>query len=546
MTEAALQVRSYLIPIAGPQMPQFTLRSDRAPLLLGRHESCQLLTPADEERISRFHARFDFNAGRWFIVDQKSTWGTFLNGYRLPPAKPYLLSEGDLLRITPWTFSFRSTPASDTSVRPRNDAQQAMTIIRPEASRSASSERDPLGLLIEASAGIHRVEDEQTLAELVVDFARRGTFYRHVAYLRPAGADARVEIVASVPTDGRPSYSRSLLEAASQGEVALLDPASGAASQSVISLRISSALCVPLMLGGSIAAYLYLDSRDGDDPSMRYSRDQDFCLAISRVASLALANIKRVEIERRQASLDSQLEQAAAIQQYILPPRQQRVGDLLITGQSRPGQFVGGDFFDVIALPNGRVALTLGDVSGKGVAASVLMTTIHGFLHALLEAGTPLADAVMRLNVFLEPRKPEERFATLFAAIIDTQAQSVTYLDAAHGYGLLWSGGSLTPLSDGGGPPVGAFADLKYEAVTVPFHPGDALLAVSDGIIEQPQASTPGTDRQQFETSGILRAMQQACAEGADEVATLFAAVESHAGQAALADDATILLAKWC
>lgn len=534
---------AFLVRIAGPAMRDLVLAPERSPLTLGRHEHCDLHTPADEERISRFHAQFTTDGTRWYITDLKSTWGTYLNGYRLPPDQPHALSEGDLLRLTPWTFSYRHTPTATNTIVSSDDLKQSMTQIRSLAPAQRSMTGDPVMLLVEAAAGIHQVTDEVTLAKLVLDFARRGTGHTHAAYLRPSDADGTIEVIATSPERSEGVYSRSLLKAASNGEMAMLDAQGAAAgSQSIIQMQIQAGLCAPLTLGQTVAGYLYVDSRNA--PAVRTPpRAPDFCLALARIASLALANIKRVDIERRQAQLEAQLNQAAAMQRAILPPRAQQFAGLTIVGESRPGQLVGGDFFDVVPLDEHRVAVTIGDVSGKGVAASVLMTTIHGFLHAMLASGAPLDEAVCRLNDFTEPRRPEGKFATLFAAVIDTAARTITYVDAAHGYGMLWDGKAMLPLQNAGGPPMGVFAGQIYTAEAVPFPPGAMLLAVSDGIVEQPIGQSPDGHRHEFDVAGMQACLAE-CGEGADVVKELFEAVYRHAGTKHLADDATVVLVR--
>src|SRR5690606_23967730 len=117
----------------------------------------------------------------------------------------------------------------------------------------------------------------------------------------------------------------------------------------------------------------------------------------------------------------------------------------------------------------------------------VLMTATQGFLHALLSEEEDLARVARLLNGFVHPRRPANRFVTLWIGLFDKERARLTYLDAGHGLGMLAdASGDCHELSGGGGLPIGVMADGEYVAETVPFGEGDSVLVVSDGIVEQP------------------------------------------------------------
>jgi serine phosphatase RsbU (regulator of sigma subunit) len=269
-----------------------------------------------------------------------------------------------------------------------------------------------------------------------------------------------------------------------------------------------------------------------------------FCVALGRMASLALANLKRMEMEIRTEAWRLELRAAAEAQQRIMPARETRHGPFTCIGHSRPGQYVGGDFFAVIPLSETKLAVALGDVAGKGITASVLMTATHGFLHAALtEHGDP-GRAVTDANRFVNPRRPDNKFVTMWVGVLDMQAGTLSYVDAGHSYALLRRGdGSFERLDRGGGLPIGVDGDLVYKVETVPIAPADRLLVVSDGLIEQfgPAAAAPGQPRVQFDVAGV---QQSFSSEHPDEIEALFNAVIAHAGTDQLSDDATAVLVR--
>lgn len=531
---------SWLIPMSGPTLDPIELNpAVEDGLTVGRHEACQIRLPPDAEQVSRLHAKFRYDGEQWRLQDLGSRWGTFVSGVRLEPRIEMPIHDGDLIRIAPWTFTLSPTPRK-RGLHLKEDTGQ--TIVRVVNEKTVQPLADNLlHLLLESTSKIHSSTSEQELADNVIDAAVRGTGLQNAVVLKPVDGLQSFEIISTrlspLAQDAPAYYSRSLIHTAANGTVAEVSSGSGGDfSQSLVQMNVSAAICVPLMLGASAAAFLYLDSRGSTLQTLRPNAAA-FCVGLSRMASLALANLKRVEIEKRQTLMNAELNAAAAAQKWIMPKREQQFGPLKTIGESKPGQYVGGDFFDIIPLTDGKLAITVGDVSGKGVSASVLMTATQGFLHAALEEHEEPGAAVTKLNRFVAPRRPSSRFVTLWAGVIDPQRGTLRYVDAAHSYALLYrADGSTRQLNEGDGLPLGVMDDGVYTAIEVPFTPGDQLVIVSDGIIEQPSAHSAGDNREQFEIDGVRAVLSS----GPDDcVKELFNAVVAHASSEQLADDAT-------
>jgi serine phosphatase RsbU (regulator of sigma subunit) len=568
--------RAWLVPLSGPALPPIELVGKPEGVTIGRHEQCDARLPPDADKVSRVHARFAFDSRIWRVADMRSRWGTFLNGVKLDPAREMPLSEGDLIRVTPWTFSFTTRGPTRKGLKSADDGAAAQTMVRRVEGHAVQALADDmLALLLETAAAIHAAPDEKALAESLLEAAARGSGLPNAALLRPLDNAGTIEIVASrrQRTDQHSAvYSRSLLAAAAQGEVAELSGGGGDVSQSIVQMQIDAAICVPLMLGagagavapvvgaptgsfaergsaGTVAAYLYLDSRGGQRMGQRLRPNASaFCQALGRMASLALANLKRGDIERRQAAMEAELSAAAAAQQWILPRRESQFDAFRCIGQSRPGAYLGGDFFDIILLDKNRLAVALGDVTGHGVAASVLMTAAQGFLHALLRELGDAAKAVTELNRFINPRRADDKFVTLWVGVFDAERRTLRYVDAGHGYALIARPDhSFRKLDEGDGLPVGLTPDGEYQAAEIPLVPGERALIISDGIVEQ-YGLTAGPDgsavQGHFDVAGVERCIRN-CPADADLVAALFKAVEEHAGTASFQDDATAVLVQW-
>lgn len=543
----------YLVPVAGPPMEPVEIKAQSGGVTIGRHGDCDVLMPADADRISRFHARFDVVEGNWSITDLNSRWGTSVNGVRLTPETSVPLDEGDLIRFSPYTFVFSNTRQRRDGLSANQDFGHTMVrTITPDGPTGLID--NMLQLLLTGAEQVGQSTSEKMLAERLMEAALRGTGMSNAAFLRAIDQNGRYEIVAarfSSTHQNEPArFSQSLIQAASTGRAAEIagGSASDEISHSIVQMNIGSALCVPLTIGSSeidatVAAYLYLDSRGMMSAQLR-PQARDFCVALGRMASLSLANLKRIDIEKRQARIEAELKNAANVQSWMLPRRVTTVGTLACIGESRFGQGMGGDFFDLIDLGNDRVAVTIGDVSGKGVTASVLMTATQGYLHAALRASGDPKLAVESVHAFIAPRRPAGKFVTGWIGVIDLKARMLRYVDAGHGYAVLHKpDGTIEQLEAGGGPPIGMIDEAKYEAAETPMPEGSALLLMSDGIIEQPGVvkQTDGTPkRDQFEIAGVLRCLKSNANED-DFVTCLFEELVKHAGTNSLSDDATIV-----
>ena len=492
-----------------------------------------------------------------------------MNGVKLFAEQAVSLREGDLVKLSPYTFVFSTDSARRLGSTVSADIDAGRTLVRTigggmsmvdGTSRVGSGIVDPMLELLLASADlVHASTDETMLAERLIDAALRGSGMHNAAVVRPADGKGSYDVVASRFAGDQPlSFSRSLLDAASNGEATELAAANagggpiGDVSQSIVQMSIVNAICVPLVIGNTdpaageatVAMYLYLDSRGSTVRQVR-PQAREFCVALGRIASLSLANLKRLDIERRQASLESELKNAAKMQAWMLPQRNTTLGPLACIGESRFGQALGGDFFDLIDLGDGKLAVTIGDVSGKGITASVMMTATQGYLHASLRDTRDPLRAVRAAHAFLMPRKPIGKFVTAWVGVIDLNDRTLRYVDAGHGYAVLQgSQGDCQTLTGGGGPPIGMVEECEYEAAEIDIAPGARLLLMSDGIIEQfgMVVAADGTStREQFGIDGAIRCLMTTRGT-ADPVRCLFESLIRHAATTSLSDDATAVL----
>ncbi|MBL8764548.1 MAG: SpoIIE family protein phosphatase [Phycisphaerae bacterium] len=561
-----------LVSISGPREASLDLKPP-GPLMIGRRGT-HALPLMDDDHVSRDHAQLTYRpaeagyapgetggTSRWLLADLGSRHGTWINGIKLTPERQYPLCEGDLVVIAPWTLRVtgpRSGTRSGGGSRldTVDDTGTPALVLRIDPRAESKLARQRLALLLKCAGSIHAAENESALAEAVLEAAASGTGFTNVGWLRPLAADGSIEMVAgrgpafSNTTNFR--LSRSLIREASQGQAARVEGRGGMAgavgAHSMVDFGIEEAVCAPISLGSSVVRLLYMDNRGvgGATVADRSAKDAlDFAIGLAGMASMAMANQERARLAVEMAREEAELAAGAAMQRWMMPTRRGGSGPLEFVGESRPGRKIGGDFFDIIPLDEGRVCVAVGDVVGKGVAASVLMSATQGFLHSSVrEHGDP-AKAVGALNAFVHPRRPTNKFVTLWVGLFDPNTGLLRYVDAGHGYAsLLRAGTDPEALALGENLPVGVDPDARYVASNCRIGAGDRVVVVSDGVIEQPIAgASDGSRGRGFGMDGVC-ALLEAVTSG-DEIASLFDAVEQHAGTKQLADDATAVLVKW-
>jgi serine phosphatase RsbU (regulator of sigma subunit) len=239
-------------------------------------------------------------------------------------------------------------------------------------------------------------------------------------------------------------------------------------------------------------------------------------------------------------SLKNDLEIARQIQQAMLPTAAYQAAGIEAFGMTRPANTVGGDFYDILPLPDGRLLLALGDVAGKGSPAALLMALLLAMMRTLVDEGFDGAALVERLNTQIAKHAPGSRFITLFVATLDPASGRLAYVNAGQNPPLLRrAGGGYERLRDGG-IALGMFDHATYTAGDTSLATGDLLVMYSDGVTEAENGAG-----QPFDERGLERVIDAHGRGSAKELGwATFAAVERHAIEKKLADDLTVLVAR--
>ena len=243
-----------------------------------------------------------------------------------------------------------------------------------------------------------------------------------------------------------------------------------------------------------------------------------------------------VEVADR-LTLKNDLEIARDIQQAMLPRGAFHTSGVEAFGMTRPANTVGGDFYDILPLPDGRVLLALGDVAGKGSPASLLMALLLAMMRTLVDEGFEGAALAARLNAQIVKQAPTSRFVTLFFGVLNTATGEFGYVNAGQNPPLLRrANGSYEQLKTGG-IALGMFEFARYEFGLTTLNIGDVIVMYSDGVTEaEDGAGVP------FDEDGLRGVVDGGRWASAKELAwAAFAAVDNHSQQRRLLDDLTIL-----
>jgi phosphoserine phosphatase RsbU/P len=248
--------------------------------------------------------------------------------------------------------------------------------------------------------------------------------------------------------------------------------------------------------------------------------------------AVAVHNARRFQSERQEREqMNRDAHEARTIQQALLPKTSPLIPGFVISGVTVPAGAVGGDWYDFIPFPDSRLGIVLADVSGKGMAAALLMSATRGMLRSLAEACCTPGEVLTRLNGLLVEDFPAGRFVTLVYAVLDPASRTVTFANAGHLHPLFIDGNGAQFLDTERGLPLGITAG-DYSETCVKLDQGSRLVFYSDGITEAVDG-----DEQEY---GLKRLAEHAAGPGASAV-SIVDDVRAFANRTGVRDDATVV-----
>ncbi len=254
------------------------------------------------------------------------------------------------------------------------------------------------------------------------------------------------------------------------------------ASGTVVLQGVRSVLAVPLGVSEKVFGIIYADSPIAEG---RFTEDHLKVLTtLASVAAIRVENARLVEARFQQERLERELQLAMEIQQRFQPTAPPVVPGYEFQGISFPCYEIGGDYYDFIQREDGRLVIALGDVSGKGTAAALLMSSLHAAIHAQTGSHDTLVQTISAVNRYLAENIPPNRFVTLFYAELDPESGALSFLNAGHNPPLIVHAAGTVEQLASGGLPLGIKADADYREGRTHLQLGDVLVIYSDGVTE--------------------------------------------------------------
>jgi sigma-B regulation protein RsbU (phosphoserine phosphatase) len=520
---------------------QRTLNIDHAPFSVGRKVDKDLVIA--DPRVSRDHALIISEDGNFVLVDQGSKHGTYVNGERIDRR---VLERNDRLE-----FGVRDVvyavfnPVHGAS----NTAREFLSQISGIKISTDSTDLEKLTLFLDAARRLNTsgVLDEILVTLLDVTLKLTGG-ERGFVFLKNDAGDLRLAAGRNAKEESLlddKTISHSILEDAikSNSEFLITDTSRSldlSGRQSVVAFDLRTVICVPLRkpqvqttrgtstsgAAGEVMGALYVDSRFASHDISGVGGD--ILHVVATEAASLIENARLVQAEEASRRYQQELSIAASIQQKLMAVTIPEVPFATLHGKNLSCKEIGGDFFDAVNTESG-LAVILADVSGKGVSAALLASTLQGMIYSQLSAGMSLIDIVTAVNRYFTHKEIGEKYATLVIARLQRDGE-LEYVNCGHVPPLLVCNKEIIR-PEHGNLPVGLLPDATYESDRFQLHAGDRLVLVTDGVTEAENAEGEFFDNPRLE--------EVAARSGGLE--QILAAVSAFCAGTPLSDDCTVV-----
>jgi serine phosphatase RsbU (regulator of sigma subunit) len=522
---------------------QKLVSTEKKVLRIGRIPESEICI--DEPVVSRRHAEILRTDGSYSVQDTGSRNGTLVNGEKTSGLRE--LSPGDTIGIGNSRIIYEPSEKFSFLKEQTDDASPSSTMSLSAPSPPQKKMMAPI-VLLETVADIARqiVQDKplEGLLDSVLSLCVKRTSAERAAIML---RDDEGELVpraylSRTRTQTTFAISKSIAtKAIEENQAILIKDVSGddslKMSESIASLRIRSAICTPLWNGEKTVGVLYVDTTEPD----RQFADIDllFFSTLSGMIAEKIENVMLADIARDKQRLDAELEIAIEIQTGLFPSEIPDVQGYDISAFNRPCTEVGGDYYDVV--PAGEnTGMAIADVSGKGIGAAMLMSSLQALLRLRAAEGIDPSQLVGKLNSDLISRVGEGRFITLFYLILDPVAHKIRYSNAGHNPPMLRRTSGEISCLEVSGMPLGILPEIAYGTSEAELGPGDVLILYSDGITE-----CMNGDGDMFGEERLEEVLAATASEDAQGIrGAIFSAVDQFRQDRPYSDDMTLIVLK--
>lgn len=538
--------KSRTVPLAGERVS------------LGRSSTNDLCYP-DDAGLSRQHLAFEKAGGEWGVRDLGSKNGTLVNGTRI--AVPHKLKKGDRVSAGHLNIEFCETGTAAAAASGSNTVVFVDSAVVTAATTTvATSLQGLMGSQTTEDFGKTSVFQGSLQTRALLRAGRELASHRPLAELFEVIMDLSLEAVGANRGVLMALENDQLIVRAARGQgfqissavrdrvmkegasVLVMDAQTDQAFKervSIVAQNVRSMMAVPLQAKDRVIGLIYLDSPNMVQPFSR--EDLNLLTVMANVAAIRIEHARLAEIERVEEMHAKELEQAAQIQKGLLPRSAPKVAGLDLAGTTAACRTVGGDYYDFLSYPDGRVAALVGDVAGKGMPAALLMSSLQARVQVLFEDCENLASSVARLNKAIASNCPENRFITFFVCVIDPATGDVSYTNAGHNPPLLVRRSGQVEKLGTGGIILGIMPKFAYQLGQARLGHGDVLVLFSDGVTEQ---AKPDVD-EEFGDERLAEVIRLHASEPADAIVkAVIDAVSEFSEGAPPADDITVVIAK--
>lgn len=443
--------------------------------------------------ISKDHAELTARGGQYYLRDLGSRNGTRVNGR--DAKEPILLEAGDQVEIGHVMLLVTGEEA-----RPRlRLSEQSMvgTTLRLKAERildhRVQSGKDPallLHLLAEAGQLLVMPRPLKENCDELLQFVEKAVPASRYILLLDQGPDTEPLQIAARTRGGRAdrplALSRSIMGRVLSECTSVLTRDAAAdprfqGQQSIVAQSVQSAMAVPLFDNEKVLGLIYVDSHDR---SVTFDEEQlELLTLLANMAAVKITNARLLEADRERERIAQELATATHIQRGLLPESAPEIAGWELDGFLESCNEVGGDLYDFYLRPDGRLMFLVGDVTGKGMGAALLMSSFLASARVLYDTYADPADLASRLGAMLHRTTDRKRFVTGFIGCLDLATGTLHYVNAGHPSPLLASAAGVREL-ESGGPPFGVLPDFPYAAASTVLAPGEVFAVFTDGIPE--------------------------------------------------------------